>query len=44
MFCIKMPPSGRLQRVAPLPTTTPESAGLCALGVVGNLIRVTDPQ
>ncbi|MGF6286551.1 hypothetical protein [Pseudomonas silensiensis] len=35
---------GRLQRLAALPTTNPESAGLCALGAVGNLIRVTDSQ
>jgi len=31
MSCIKMRASTRLQRLAALPTTTPESAGLCAL-------------
>ena len=36
--------SGKLQRLAPLPTTTPESAGLCALDALGNLIPVTDSQ
>ena len=44
MFCIEMPASEKLQRLAVLPTTTPESAGLCAPRAVGNLIRVTDPQ
>ncbi|MNL64314.1 hypothetical protein D3C87_1885150 [compost metagenome] len=34
----------RLQRLAVLPTTNPESAGLCTLGAAGNLIRVTDSQ
>ena len=33
-----------LQHLAALPTTTPESAGLCALDTIGNLIRVTDSQ
>src|SRR5471030_3026219 len=36
--------SQRLQRLAPLPTGTPESAGLCVLGVAGNLVRITDCQ
>jgi len=36
--------SGCLQQLAPLPTTTPESAGLCAWRAIGNLIRVTDFQ
>jgi hypothetical protein len=31
-------------RLAPLPTTTPESAGLCALGGVGSLGSVTAYQ
>jgi hypothetical protein len=34
----------RLQRLAALPTTTPESAGLCALGAIGNFVRITDFQ
>jgi hypothetical protein len=33
-----------LQQLAPLPTTAPESAGLCAWRAIGNLIRVTDLQ
>ncbi|MBV7550696.1 hypothetical protein KW849_31005, partial [Pseudomonas sp. PDM26] len=36
--------SRKLHRLASLPTVTPESAGLCALGPLGNLIRVTDGQ
>ncbi|MCE6980733.1 hypothetical protein EI534_25825 [Pseudomonas frederiksbergensis] len=36
--------SCKLQDLAPLPTLTPESAGLCALGPLGNLIRVTAHQ
>ena len=36
--------SCKLQHLAPLPTATPESAGLCALGAVGNLVRVTAHQ
>jgi hypothetical protein len=34
----------RPQRLAALPTTTPESAGLCALGAIGNFVRITDFQ
>jgi hypothetical protein len=36
--------SGCLQQLASLPTTTPESAGLCVWRAIGNLIRVTDFQ
>ena len=36
--------SRKLHHLASLPTVTPESAGLCALGPLGNLIRVTDGQ
>ena len=36
--------SRKPQRLASSPTITPESAGLCALGLLGNLIRVTDGQ
>ena len=36
--------SCKLQDLAPLPTGTPESAGLCALEAIGNLIRVTAHQ
>jgi hypothetical protein len=36
--------SCKLQDLAPLPTLTPESAGLCALGSLGNLIPVTAHQ
>lgn len=36
--------SRKLHHLAPLPTVTPESVGLCALGALGNLIRVTDCQ
>lgn len=43
-FCIKMRLSRRLHSLAPLPTTAPESAGLCALGAVGNLVLVTAHQ
>jgi hypothetical protein len=34
----------KLQNLASLPTSTPESAGLCALGLLGNLIPVTAHQ
>jgi hypothetical protein len=34
----------KLQELAPLPTGTPESAGLCAFGPFRNLIRVTAHQ
>src|ERR1700759_5370051 len=34
--------SSRLHHLAPLLTTTPESAGLCGLGGIGNLVRVTE--
>jgi len=33
-----------LQILAPLPTPAPESAGLCAQGLLRNLDRVTDSQ
>ena len=36
--------SCKLQHLAALPTGTPESAGLCVLEVIGNLVRITDFQ
>ncbi len=44
--CLEIPEVTRNcpQILAPEPTATPESAGLCALGSAGNLDRVTDFQ